>query len=98
MLIVGVCVCVRFFFFSSRRRHTRLTCDWSSDMCSSDLVLLVLRGVLEAHLECGVEQEGARRPFVLVRMRDGRGGPQNKERAKQREGTFHGCLFHIVVL
>src|SRR6266571_2883415 len=27
----------RFFFFSSRRRHTRLTCDWSSDVCSSDL-------------------------------------------------------------
>src|SRR6266480_860162 len=28
-----------FFFFSSRRRHTRLTCDWSSDVCSSDLIL-----------------------------------------------------------
>src|SRR6266571_9436361 len=28
------------FFFSSRRRHTRLTCDWSSDVCSSDLQLL----------------------------------------------------------
>src|SRR5438477_285608 len=27
------------FFFSSRRRHTRLTCDWSSDVCSSDLDL-----------------------------------------------------------
>src|SRR6266480_959142 len=27
-----------FFFFSSRRRHTRLTCDWSSDVYSSDLV------------------------------------------------------------
>src|SRR5690242_20225831 len=26
-----------FFFFSSRRRHTRLTCDWGSDVCSSDL-------------------------------------------------------------
>src|SRR6266480_2944053 len=26
-----------FFFFSSRRRHTRLTCDWSSDVCSSNL-------------------------------------------------------------
>src|SRR5260370_20705983 len=26
-----------FFFFSSRRRHTRFKCDWSSDMCSSDL-------------------------------------------------------------
>src|SRR3954466_16431044 len=25
------------FFFSSRRRHTRLSCEWSSDVCSSDL-------------------------------------------------------------
>src|SRR5256885_13282315 len=29
--------CVSFFFFSSRRRHTRLQGDWSSDVCSSDL-------------------------------------------------------------
>src|SRR6266571_6805775 len=29
----------RAFFFSSRRRHTRLTCDWSSDVWSSDLAL-----------------------------------------------------------
>src|SRR5689334_16582107 len=28
------------FFFSSRRRHTRWNCDWSSDVCSSDLVEL----------------------------------------------------------
>src|SRR5207237_7693118 len=40
-----------FFFFSSRRRHTRFKCDWSSDVCSSDLVAhrgacLVLRTVL----------------------------------------------------
>src|SRR2546426_5770916 len=28
-----------FFFFSSRRRHTRLQGDWSSDVCSSDLIL-----------------------------------------------------------
>src|SRR6266568_5606903 len=27
------------FFFSSRRRHTRWNCDWSSDVCSSDLVV-----------------------------------------------------------
>src|SRR5438270_2616719 len=26
-----------FYFFSSRRRHTRFDCDWSSDVCSSDL-------------------------------------------------------------
>src|SRR5438309_4734698 len=33
------CVC-SFFFFSSRRRHTRWNCDWSSDVCSSDLLVL----------------------------------------------------------
>src|SRR5215217_9344765 len=32
-----------FFFFSSRRRHTRYWRDWSSDVCSSDLVLLERR-------------------------------------------------------
>src|SRR5688572_33426584 len=31
------CFCFFFFFFSSRRRHTRFDCDWSSDVCSSDL-------------------------------------------------------------
>src|SRR5712692_7904806 len=30
-----------FFFFSSRTRHTRWNCDWSSDVCSSDLVASV---------------------------------------------------------
>src|SRR6266487_6540897 len=34
-----VCFFFFFFFFSSRRRHTRWTGDWSSDVCSSDLVL-----------------------------------------------------------
>src|SRR2546430_10317556 len=29
--------CTDLFFFSSRRRHTRFDCDWSSDVCSSDL-------------------------------------------------------------
>src|SRR5438034_8443665 len=30
-------IIILFFFFSSRRRHTRSLCDWSSDVCSSDL-------------------------------------------------------------
>src|SRR5438270_7765761 len=30
-------ICAALFFFSSRRRHTRFDCDWSSDVCSSDL-------------------------------------------------------------
>src|SRR5207237_1910739 len=35
LFIVSCC----FFFFSSRRRHTRFKCDWSSDVCSSDLLI-----------------------------------------------------------
>src|SRR5215211_8214463 len=30
-------ITMTMFFFSSRRRHTRSLCDWSSDVCSSDL-------------------------------------------------------------
>src|SRR6266481_7107911 len=36
-----------FFFFSSRRRHTRWNCDWSSDVCSSDLALPAERSLSE---------------------------------------------------
>src|SRR5690606_40011302 len=50
-----------FFFFSSRRRHTRFSRDWSSDVCSSDLVELRAR-IAQAH--------GRRRVGVLV---DGQG-------------------------
>src|SRR2546429_5933365 len=35
-----MCDC-RLFFMSSRRRHTRCSRDWSSDVCSSDLVVLL---------------------------------------------------------
>src|SRR5689334_22636469 len=38
------------FFFSSRRRHTRWNCDWSSDVCSSDL------GIRSATFALGVLQ------------------------------------------
>src|SRR2546430_7754128 len=36
-----------FFFFSSRRRHTRFDCDWSSDVCSSDLAGTRMATVLD---------------------------------------------------
>src|SRR5256886_8522421 len=46
-----------FFFFSSRRRHTRFDCDWSSDVCSSDLWLDVQNGkaypVFDVHQGAG---------------------------------------------
>src|SRR6266576_26056 len=39
-----------FFFFSSRRRHTRSLRDWSSDVCSSDLIWPTLRaGAIYEH-------------------------------------------------
>src|SRR5207249_8761800 len=34
-----------YFFFSSRRRHTRSKRDWSSDVCSSDLTPFLLEGL-----------------------------------------------------
>src|SRR5688572_32460490 len=40
-VILYVVILLFFFFFSSRRRHTRFDCDWSSDVCSSDLVMVI---------------------------------------------------------
>src|SRR5205807_4607271 len=57
---------VHLFFFSSRRRHTRLQGDWSSDVCSSDLRRLLhqLLG-LELRLLVGVAQALADVELVL---------------------------------
>src|SRR2546429_5536851 len=43
----------RFFFFSSRRRHTRCSRDWSSDVCSSDLKINALPTAPEFMLHTG---------------------------------------------
>src|SRR5256885_13163834 len=37
IFVIYIVMWTVFFFFSSRRRHTRLQGDWSSDVCSSDL-------------------------------------------------------------
>src|SRR5256886_7377668 len=42
------------FFFSSRRRHTRFDCDWSSDVCSSDLLEPTRRSVGERKRNNGI--------------------------------------------
>src|SRR5699024_11884912 len=42
---------ILYFFFSSRRRHTRSKRDWSSDVCSSDLVdIEIMQAILEHNI------------------------------------------------
>src|SRR5256885_8042997 len=42
------------FFFSSRRRHTRLQGDWSSDVCSSDLAFIAALFARRLTFQCGL--------------------------------------------
>src|SRR5690606_40447994 len=67
-----------FFFFSSRRRHTRFSRDWSSDVCSSDLVVMVLIEQQFLYLVglAGIklDQLAARQVFpVVLRIREDKG-------------------------
>src|SRR5882672_7282438 len=72
--------CLFYFFFSSRRRHTRSLCDWSSDVCSSDLgAALVVAGTLSS--AAAGRRSGNEAPeeiverVVLLQVRSlGRGG------------------------
>src|SRR5207248_8607315 len=52
-----------FFFFSSRRRHTRSYGDWSSDVCSSDLV-----GAAASRLQRGHRRAEQRVDVAVVRQ------------------------------
>src|SRR5690606_40941935 len=59
-----------FFFFSSRRRHTRFSRDWSSDVCSSDLVHDVsVGGIGVALVEMAVRSDVG---FSVARIADHR--------------------------
>src|SRR5205807_6961240 len=52
-----------FFFFSSRRRHTRLQGDWSSDVCSSDLYRPRLRPSL-GRAGCSPIPQDSKRGYI----------------------------------
>src|SRR5260370_26206873 len=51
------------FFFSSRRRHTRFKCDWSSDVCSSDLHLRPVSGI-RAFFDSAADPAGLAARFI----------------------------------
>src|SRR5207253_6597320 len=54
------------FFFSSRRRHTRWPRDWSSDVCSSDLIMN-LRAVRTRNIGCFHPARAVRRALLFVK-------------------------------
>src|SRR5689334_23662265 len=69
-----------FFFFSSRRRHTRWNCDWSSDVCSSDLVATCRVGQIRVG-RCFVI--GRFVPLVFAGQKPGRAGDtRNRSRVR----------------
>src|SRR2546430_983254 len=89
---IAVRVVMSFFFFSSRRRHTRFDCDWSSDVCSSDLAALEQSG--ERLLACQFHPElsGAYGAALLERWLAGaKGAP-----APALAGSTPGLLPRVV--
>src|SRR3712207_6883771 len=57
-----------FFFFSSRRRHTRYWRDWSSDVCSSDLLFMA---ALDAALAAGLDHLAVDAAHMLAIIHEG---------------------------
>src|SRR5256886_12772305 len=55
------------FFFSSRRRHTRFDCDWSSDVCSSDLRISTGISAADRARTIRTLADSATEPYEIVR-------------------------------
>src|SRR5438309_12107597 len=101
-------LCYGCFFFSSRRRHTRWNCDWSSDVCSSDLgavvgrrdlvgvpVLELLEELLE-HLDDRALVVDDQDPLGHARSIT-RGGGAGRSRARERRGIAgRVCCLHVM--
>src|SRR5215203_6889921 len=89
VLIVGVYV--DFFFFSSRRRHTRYWRDWSSDVCSSDLAWAALAGLCR-QLAADLGPHGIRSVWLLSPGSPDHGGQADEAPADLllgRRPTYH---------
>src|SRR2546427_421376 len=84
-----------FFFFSSRRRHTRFDCDWSSDVCSSDLRCYERRQQildLEHYLEVLERKPGALAGSTpLKQWREQGRWPQSYDRRSEERRVGKEC-------
>src|SRR5260370_618157 len=78
-----------FFFFSSRRRHTRFKCDWSSDVCSSDLRVVAVIS-LSNDLLTGAEWSPAHTRELLQLSAD------IKARPVRYASTLHGKFIALI--
>src|SRR2546430_7546066 len=75
------------FFFSSRRRHTRFDCDWSSDVCSSDLADGVKRG---GTIAAGMQAEGQFPSLAIHMVRVGEETGRLEDMLLKVAETFEG--------
>src|SRR5262249_56502469 len=98
VLCVASRVCYVVFFFSSRRRHTRLVSDWSSDVCSSDLVgekvpndLLQATGITGDRPGLGVEHADQ---SDVLRVRRRPRGLRSEERRVGKEWRSRWSPYH----
>src|SRR5690606_40498179 len=96
-------VCVLFvllcFFFSSRRRHTRFSRDWSSDVCSSDLISVYCYVEFHDFRSCfegsggnhGIRHSSKRKSGLALGRRARRvAGLRSEERRVGKEGSARG--------
>src|SRR5438093_8695510 len=80
-----------YIFFSSRRRHTRLVSDWSSDVCSSDLQLHEFP--LEERRR--VEREGVAALVLEVALHAHRAEQRSEERRVGKECRYGWWPYQI---
>src|SRR5256885_12798649 len=96
------------FFFSSRRRHTRLQGDWSSDVCSSDLhpfpvevgglldaAIRALHHVAVAKTAVREHRDGGKRLGVVASDQVGDERKRSEERRVGEEGRSRGVPDHL---
>src|SRR5689334_25303055 len=83
-IISTVLTSIFFFFFSSRRRHTRWNCDWSSDVCSSDLLEPVVDFAPQAPHQ-HLEHVGERVVVVVPHVRRDGGAIQHLSRMRDEQ-------------
>src|SRR2546430_6173890 len=81
------------FFFSSRRRHTRFDCDWSSDVCSSDLLNEIKEILTKMGLSLGMKFDEHGR-IIWPPLPSQTAAPRSEERRVGKECRSRWSPYH----